>query len=292
MVVRTARGGHDVCMNRKQTAVITGASSGIGKATALAYARRGWAVVLGARRKEHLEEVADQCRKAGGEALAVVTDVAVEEQVQNLVRSAVEAFGGLDVMVNNAGFGHYGRVHEVGSEDMRHIFDVNFHGLFYGCKAAAGVMIRQGGGRIVNVSSVIGKRGSPFNGAYSASKFAVCGLTESMRVEMRSYNVNVTLVCPGLTRTEFFGNVRGRTSSEGYQSSFVRLRTMMDPQKVARKIVAITGRRVPQVVFTPGGKFLVLAASLSPRFADWLMKFYHDDLLRRQEQTQATRQGG
>lgn len=269
-------------MSERKTAVITGASSGIGKQTALAYARKGWALMLGSRREEKLNEVVEQCRQLGTDAEYVVTDVSSEEQVQRLVTTAVDRFGTIDVMVNNAGFGQFGRVHQINDARLRRIFDVNFYGLFYGCKAAAQVMTAQKRGHIFNVSSVIGKRGSPFNGAYSASKFAVCGLTESMRVEMKPYNVRVTLLCPGLTRTEFFGNVQGRNHNAGYESSFVRLRTMMSPEKVARKIVRITGKNVPQVVFTPGGKFLVLASALCPRFADWLMKFYHDDILKRQ----------
>jgi short-subunit dehydrogenase len=266
-------------MAETRVAIVTGASSGIGAATALELARRRYAVFLAARRGDRLEQVAELCRKAGGEARVAVTDVASQQQVQALVDGAVRDFGRLDVMVNNAGFGHFGRVHETTDEQMRAIFDTNFHGLFYGAKAAALVMIAQKSGHIFNVSSVIGKRGSPFHGAYSASKFAVCGLTDSLRVEMAPYNVRVTCVCPGLTRTEFFDRVQGRSGRTG-KAPFGRIRGNMDPAIVARKIVATIGKKTPELVFSTGGRFLTIVAGLWPRAADAMMRVYHDELAR------------
>jgi NAD(P)-dependent dehydrogenase (short-subunit alcohol dehydrogenase family) len=247
----------------------------------LAYARKGWAVVVAARRAERLEELARLCREAHGEALPVPTDVAKEAEVDALVARAVESFGRLDVMVNSAGFGQGGLVHEITDRQMRDIFDVNFFGVFYGCKAAAPVMIAQGGGHIFNVSSVIGKRGTPLNGAYCATKFAVSGLTESLRVELAPRGVRVTLVCPGMTDTEFFANVRG--GSARARSSFRFLRTMMPPAAVARRIVRATGRNVPEMVLTLGGKALVFVSHRFPRLADWVMGFYMRDLAKGRE---------
>lgn len=265
-------------MSERRVAVVTGASSGIGYETALAFARRAYAVVLAARRADRLDDLARRCRQAGGEALAVPTDVSQESQVEALVQRAVDAFGRLDVMVNNAGFGQGGQVHELTDRQMRDIFDVNFFGVFYGSRAAARVMIAQGGGHIFNVSSVIGKRGTPLNGAYCASKFAVGGLTESLRVELAPHKVRATLVCPGLTDTEFFDRVRGGSSKA--RVSFARFRTLMPAAKVARRIVSAVGKNVPEMVFTLGGKTLVLVSELFPRLADWLLGFYRDDLLR------------
>lgn len=262
----------------KKAAIITGASSGIGRATALALAQAGYAVVLAARRAELLAELAAQCSATGAEAAAVPTDVACERQVDDLVAGCVERFGRLDVMVNNAGYGIHARVHETTTEQMRRIFETNFFGVFFGCRAAAPVMIGQGGGHIFNVSSVIGKRGSPFNGAYCATKSAVCGLTDAMRVEMRDYNVRVTSVCPGLTDTAFFDSGQGGPAHR--KSSFGRLRGLMAPEVVARRIVATIGKNKPELVFSAGGKLLTVIAALSPRLADWMMKFYHDDLAR------------
>ena len=160
---------------------------------------------------------------------------------------------------------------------MREILDVNFLGVFHGCKAVAPVMISQRSGHIFNVSSVIGKRGTPFSGAYCATKFAVCGLTDSLRVEMQPYNVKVTSVCPGLTDTEFFDKVEG--GSRRHKSSFRAVRTMQPPVHVARKIVRAIGKNTPEMVFTPGGKFLVLVSALWPRIADKMIRLYHDDLI-------------
>ena len=272
-----------------KVAIVTGASSGIGQATAAELARRGYAVVLAARRAERLAQVACQCDAAARAAyaprvppappaLAVPTDVCIEEQVQALVDRAVQAHGRLDVMVNNAGYGLFARVHETSTADMRAIFEANYFGVFFGCKAAAAVMIRQGGGHIFNVSSVIGKRGTPFHGAYCATKFAIVGLSDSMRVELAPYGVRVTTVCPALTETEFFQHSR-RGQSAG--RSFRRFNSVTPATVVARKIVSAIGRNRPEIVLTAGGKFLALVAALSPGLTDLMMRVYHDDLTRR-----------
>jgi len=263
---------------QKKAAIITGASSGIGRATALAFARSGYAVALAARRAQLLADLADACHRHGAEAVAVPTDVACEPQVEDLVSACVERFGRVDVMVNNAGYGLHARVHQTTTEQMHRIFGTNFYGVFFGCRAVAPVMIRQGAGHIFNVSSVIGKRGAPFNGAYCATKFAVCGLTDAMRVEMLDHNVRVTSVCPGLTDTAFFES--GQGLRPGGKSSFARLRGLTPPDVVARRIVATVGKNIPELVFSTGGKLLTLIAALSPRLADWMMARYHADLVR------------
>jgi len=265
-------------MTGRRVAIVTGASSGIGMATAEALARKGYAVALAARRLERLEEVARRCRDAGGEGRIFITDVADPAQVEALVAGVVEEFGRVDVMVNNAGYGVFARVHETPPEQMRAIFQVNFFGVFHGCRAVAPVMIRQRSGHIFNVSSVIGKRGTPFHGAYCATKFAVCGLTEAMRVEMKPYGVHVTAVCPALTETEFFDR-SWRARKAG--SSFRRFKGLTPAPVVGRKIAATVGKPVPELVFTAGGKLLVLLAALWPGGVDAMMKLYHDDLVKR-----------
>ena len=270
----------------QRTVIVTGASSGIGMETAVAFARRGYAVVLAARRADRLDQVADQCRATGGTAMAVPTDVADRRQVEALVARTMDAFGRVDVMVNNAGFGLFALVHETGEQDMRRIFETNFFGVFHGCHAVAPIMIRQRSGHIFNVSSVIGKRGTPFHGAYSATKFAIVGLSDSMRVEMRPYGVHVTCVCPALTATEFFQHSRRSRAAE---SSFQRFKAIMPASAVARGIVAAVGKDRPEIIFSLGGKLLALLTALSPRLTDALMSLYYSDLAKRlQAQPEST----
>ena len=271
-------------MAEPSVAIVTGASSGIGQETALAFARKRYAVVLAARRTDRLNEVARACRQAGApEALAVPTDVGDEAQVQALVERAVGQFARVDVLVNNAGYGQFARVHETATQDMQDIFRVNFFGLFYGCKAVAPVMIRQRSGHIFNISSVIGRRGTPFHGAYCATKFAVIGLTDSIRVELKPYGVRVTAVLPALTQTEFFQRSRrGRAAG----ASFQKWKTLTPPSVVAEKIVRAVGHNRPQITLTFGGKLLVLISALSPRLADALMGRYHRDLAKRLKDTE------
>jgi len=263
-------------MSERPVAIVTGASSGIGMATALEFARRGYAVVLAARRVDRLEEVARRCEQSGGTAQVQPTDVSDPDQVRGLIAAAVERFARIDVMVNNAGFGVQGRIHQIQERDMRDIFDVNFFGVFYGCKFVAPVMMRRRSGHIFNVSSVIGKRGTPFNGPYCATKFAVCGLTDALRVEMIPYHVRVTCVCPGLTETEFSSRVRGRRTE-----TLARVVGRRAPVgTVARKIAATVGKNRPELIFTPSGRALVLLSALWPRMADRVLKVYHDAIVR------------
>lgn len=266
-------GNHE--MTDANVAIVTGASSGIGAHTAVELARRGMQVTLAARREDRLREIARRCREVGPEATVHPTDVSDEQQVQRLVDVTVDRHGRLDVMVNNAGIGHFGRVHETSTDDMRRVLDINYFGLFWGARAAGEVMARQKRGHIFNVSSVIGKRGTPFHGAYCATKFAIVGLSDSMRVELRPYDVNVTCVCPGLTQTEFFDDEQ---LEDPGRSKYVRFRTMMHPRVVGRRIARTVGCNKPELVFTAGGRFLAKVGPLWPRLGDWIMKFYHDDL--------------
>jgi short-subunit dehydrogenase len=263
-------------------AVITGASSGIGKALALELTARCYRLTLGARRMDKLQDVADQCRKLGGEVLAVATDVTVQAQVEALVKAATDAFGRLDVMVNNAGKGLFSRVQETTPQQMRDIFDVNFLGVFHGCLAAIPVMIAQRSGHIMNVASVVGKRGTPYHGAYSATKFAVIGLTESMRVELKPRGIKVTAVCPALTDTEFFeSSARGVAAKQ----SFAKLRRMMPAEEVAKGMADAIGKNRPEIVFTFGGKLLAVMSALFPRAADAMMARYFADITQRIERS-------
>jgi short-subunit dehydrogenase len=188
---------------RGRVAVVTGASSGIGAATAIACGREGMRVALAARRADLLERVAGAVRAAGGEARAVPTDVRDEAAVRALVDSTVAAWGRLDALVNNAGIGLVAPAAGTTAADYEALMRVNFFGAVHGVVAALPHMHRQGSGHIVNVASVVGKRASPFRAAYAASKFALVGLSEALRMELRGAGIHVTTVCPVGTATGF-----------------------------------------------------------------------------------------
>ena len=157
---------------------ITGASAGIGLATALRLARDGASVIASARRGDRLDALVDEITAAKGQALAVVADVRHEEDMHRLVQRSVERFQRLDVMICNAGFGVEGSADDVSSEQMRKLMDINYLGTFLAARAALPIFRRQGTGHLIFVSSIVGKRGVPYMGAYSATKFAQVGLAE------------------------------------------------------------------------------------------------------------------
>jgi NAD(P)-dependent dehydrogenase (short-subunit alcohol dehydrogenase family) len=194
-----------------RVALVTGASSGIGEATARELASRGAAVVLASRDAERLEALRREISASGGRALAVKTDISDAGSVDAMVRGTVEAFGSIDILVNNAGLGLSGRVAELRAGDLRYVFEVNTIGPLNCIQAALTHM--RGGGRIINVSSVVGRRSIPKVGGYCATKFALNALSDALRVEIADRGITVTSVYPGTTRTAFRENSR-RTKDE------------------------------------------------------------------------------
>src|SRR5262245_40457035 len=168
-------------MTAPRIVAITGASAGIGRATALRLARDGCAVAACARRADRLDILAREIAAAGGRALTVVGDVTSETAMTAFVERTVERFGSLDVMMCNAGFGIYGAIDDISADQMRKLMDVNYFGTFYAARAALAVFRPQNRGHIVIVSSIVGKRGVPYMGAYSATKFAQGGLGGRLR---------------------------------------------------------------------------------------------------------------
>jgi short-subunit dehydrogenase len=222
--------------------IVTGASSGIGRETALEFARRGARVVLAARREDRLREVAERVERMGGEALVVRCDVARADDIERLVRETLDRFGRVDVLVNNAGFGFSGTIEETTADDMRELWDVNYMSAFLATKAVLPVMRRQRRGHIVNVSSVVGKLAFPFHGAYSATKFALIAMTEALRGELEGSGVTATVVLPASTRTEFFDVQR---THDGHVSAPTG--PQQDAAVVARAIVRSVRRPTPEV---------------------------------------------
>lgn len=259
------------------TVIVTGASSGIGQATAVRFAAGGYRVILAARRQARLERLQDAIRQEGGRADVHVCDVTSESQVTALVEQTWKRYGRLDVMLNNAGITEVGPVDEVTTDRMREIFEVNYFGLFWGAREAARLMCQQGSGHIFNVSSVIGKRATPFHGAYCATKFAIVGLSDAMRVELAPFGVRVTCVCPSTTETELFSHSRGaRMAGKGLR----KLGGMQDPKVVAGRIFSSVGKKRPELIFTLGGKLLAKLGPLLPRLTDRLMEKYRRELLK------------
>src|SRR5580765_3180316 len=168
---------------------ITGASAGIGRATALRLAREGHAIAACARRADRLDTLEREIAGAGGRAFTMVADVTSEEQMTAFVERTVQRFGQLDVMMCNAGFGVYGAIDDISADQMKKLMDINYFGTFYAARAALAVFRRQQRGHIVIVSSIVGKRGVPYMGAYSATKFAQIGMAECLRSEVAGSNI-------------------------------------------------------------------------------------------------------
>ncbi len=246
---------------KDRVAIVTGASSGIGEATARALSARGAAVVLAARDEEKLRALEKEISASGGHALGMRTDVSDRDSVDALMDRTIAEFGALDVLVNNAGVGLSGRVAELRAEDLRYVFEVNVVGAL-NCIQAALPHLGEGG-RIINVSSVVGKRAIPKVGGYCASKFALNALSDALRVEVANRDISVTSVYPGTTQTAFRDNSRRtRDEQRGWRPPGVT------PDKVAEKIAhaAESGGRDVYVRFAD--RLFVAGTTLLPGVAD------------------------
>jgi NADP-dependent 3-hydroxy acid dehydrogenase YdfG len=198
-----------------KVAVVTGASSGIGEATAEALAAEGAAVVVAARREDRLADLVERIRSADGRVLAAVCDVTEESQAHGLIRKAQEEFGSVDILVNNAGVMLLSKVGKGLSDEWRQMFDVNVMGLLYATDAAIEVMKRQGGGHLVNVSSVAGRKVTrDASGVYAGSKHAVGAISEGLRQELLEDNIRVTIVEPGAVETELATHITDQEARE------------------------------------------------------------------------------
>ena len=187
--------------------VITGASSGLGEATARLLSAQGASIALGARRLDRIERLASELNAHGGKAIAVATDVTQCDQVKRLVDAAVQAFGRIDVMINNAGLMPNSPLERLKIDDWNRMIDVNIKGVLYGIAAALPHMKRQKAGHIINVSSVAGHKVRPGNAVYAATKHAVRVLSEGLRMEVKPYNIRTTVISPGAVATELPNSV-------------------------------------------------------------------------------------
>ena len=254
--------------------VVTGATSGIGRATALRFARAGADVVLVARREAALDALAEQCRELGGRALAVPTDVSDEEAMRRLAPRALEEFGRIDVWVNNAAVGFVSPFLEVPMEDFRRVLDVNIMGYVHGSRAALRQMRRQGSGVLVNVASVVGEVPQPYTTAYSMSKAAVRALGVSLRSELlleRVSGVHVATVLPASIDTPYYRHAANYTGRQ-----VAPLPPVYAPERVARAIVKVARSPRREVVVGALGRAFVLQHRVAPGATEAMMALMVD----------------
>jgi short-subunit dehydrogenase len=246
-----------------KVAVVTGASSGIGRAAARRLAESGWAVVVAARRVDPLETVAEECIAAGGDALAVPTDVADEGAVHELCRRALERFGHVDAWINNAGVYLIGDFEHTPSDAFRRVFDVNLFGVVHGCRAVLPHFRQRGRGTIVNVASVNSYLGVRYSSAYASSKWAVRGLSDALRQDLRGTGIRVCVVSPSAIDTPLFqhaANYAGRKLKVPNPT--------YEPESVAEAILeaAETGKR--ERIVGAAGKVFSQQRKLVPALVD------------------------
>jgi short-subunit dehydrogenase len=251
-----------------QVVIITGASSGIGRATALAFAREGTTTVLASRSREKLEEVAEEIHRFNPRVRVLPTDVSSQEQVEAMVHAVATEFGKIDVLVNNAGSAAVGAVDgDRFVEDARHLLDVDFFGKVFCTRAVLPIMRRQGHGAIVNLSSVVGRKAFPRFAAYSAAMHAIAAFSDALRQELRGTGISVSTIHPALTQTAFFEGV----DPADIPAPFRRM-TPISAEAVARKILKAVVKKLPRVIIPWQPRLLLMGDALSAGFGDRMVR--------------------
>ncbi|MEV4410821.1 SDR family oxidoreductase [Catellatospora sp. NPDC049609] len=256
----------------ESTVVITGASSGIGAATALTLARRGTRLVLAARSERGLAEIGGQCRELGAPVLEVATDTADEQAVDRLAAAAQAEFGRIDAWVNNAGVAVYGRLLDLPMEQVRRTMEVDVFGYLYGARAAVPRLRAGGGGVLIMVASVLSETSIPYLGAYTMAKHAVLGLADGLRQELQADGIGEVSVCtvlPASVDTPLFAwaaNYMGR--------EVIPPRPMSSPQRVADRIVRLLEHPRRQSLVGTAAATVVWQWRLAPALAERLMVLY------------------
>ncbi|WP_151638382.1 SDR family oxidoreductase [Noviherbaspirillum aerium] len=252
----------------EQVIIITGATSGIGLTTARRAAQRGARLVLVARNEDALKQLNFELTKKGAEVLHVVADVGIEEDVKRVAKSAIERFGGFDTWVNNAGISIFGRNEDISLEDQRRLFQTNFWGVVYGSLAAA-EHLKERGGAIINLGSEVSDRAVPLQGMYSASKHAVKGFTDSLRLELEADNapISVTLIKPAAIDTMFVEHAKN------YMNVEPKLPPPIYAPEIAADAILYAAENPKRDIFVGGAaKFVSSTAHYAPRIMDGIMK--------------------
>ena len=261
-------------LDKTTVALVTGASSGIGRALALELARLGLHIAIVARRKDRLIELADEITQLGGRPLVLQCDVTLRKEFKTAVERCIETFGRLDVLVNNAGRGHFDYIEETPDERIESIFRLNVFALWYGTSVALPTMRSQGSGLIVNIASMAGKIGYPANAAYVAAKHAAVGFTRALRAELAGSGVDAMVVVPGGVDTDWVTSVEGGDAmlelfaKEREHSPEIARSLGIDPwpplprltpDEVARTIIASFSNPPPELHTHIGSRELALA---------------------------------
>lgn len=255
----------------EQVIVITGATSGIGLTTARRASDRGAKVVLVARNEDALKQLTYELAKQGGGVMYVVADVGIEEDMQRVAQAAVERFGGIDTWLNNAGISIFGRIEDVSLDDQRRLFQTNFWGVVHGSMVAVKYLKQRGGGAIINLGSEVSDRAVPLQGMYSASKHAVKGFTDALRVELEEEGapIAVTLIKPGAVDTLFVDHARNYLEVEPKLPP-----PIYAPDVVADAILHAAEHPTRDLFVGASAKVVSSAAHYAPRGLDKYMKLF------------------
>jgi short-subunit dehydrogenase len=251
---------------RESRVLITGASRGIGRALAEQAVRGGARVVLAARSAGPLEELAQTLQAQGGEAVAVPADITVEADRQRLLDTAVERFGGLDVLINNAGVASFGHFAGGTEEILRQVMEVNFFAPAELIRRSIPLLTEGREPAVVNVASMCGRRGIPAWSEYCGAKFALVGLTEALRAELARFDIDVLLILPGLTRSEFSKNM---LRNDGRMK--IEFDKGMPPEEVAAGILGALRARRRETVLGSEARWILRVNRFFPWLVNWLL---------------------
>ena len=265
---------------RGKRILITGASSGIGRAMAIASGKRGARLILAARSLNRLGQLAEDLHEKGIEAVPIVSDVTRDEDRQAMFRKAIDELGGLDILVNNAGIGAFGHFVDLSPDILRQTMEVNFFAMAESCRLAVPILADGSQPLIVNVSSRAGRRGIPAWTDYSASKFAVSGFSEALRAELVRFNIDLLLVVPGLVTSEFSNNLLAR------KGRFPLPTHGLSADVAADRILRAMERNKKELRMEWGARMILFLNWLVPRFLDRQMarvvsRLYSDEILKR-----------
>ncbi len=267
---------------KNKVALVTGAATGVGEATSIAFAREGCDLVLATRKNaEGLQATAEKIRAMGRKALTVMADVSKRDDVEKLCQAAIKEFGRVDILMNNAGVGLTCELKDMSQEDWEWIMGVNFWGTVYTLHYLLPHMIERKSGHIVNVSSGAGLMGLPAAGAYTASKFALVGLTEVLRTELERFGIGVTAVCPSVIRTNIFDSmpVKGFKKEVAQPPAIFR----KTPESAAKQIIRAVKWNQAVLVITANARILYYIKRVSPTLSRKVAGSIFKEVLKKKE---------